>query len=180
MRIVVKDFSRSRVSGALGLGAATLSIERSIPVGHGRREDDFGSFASVSKDAASTWTTTTTSRPSRPTINRPPEAWRVGAGADASTEVPELSLEDEEAIDRMIELSRPSDRIGAESAEAWASRLLRGAGADVKTRDVVERSGVDSDLARALLEASLAQARERTERRARIASVSMRLQRTLS
>jgi hypothetical protein len=87
---------------------------------------------------------------------------------------------DEEAIDRMIELSRPSARTGAESAEARASELLRGAGAHVNTRDVLERSGVDADLARTLLDLALAQARERSERRARIAAVSMRLQRTLS
>ena len=85
--------------------------------------------------------------------NRPPEALRVGLGADVATGSSRRALRRRRALFRAGATdTRSSASLGAASAETRASRLLQGAGASVTVREVRERSGMGSAVARVLLE----------------------------
>ena len=98
-------------------------------------------------------------RPGSPTTNRPPETLRAGSGADAATDTSERVASENSRLRPDVSLERTSAQLGAECVEARAARLLQGAGADVTARDVRERSGAGSPLARMLLEKALTSVR---------------------
>ena len=148
--------------------AAATPVESAV---HVRGKDaevrgSLGSLASLSKRVSN--------RPTAmraPTCltkeNRPPEAWQaVTSEVDAGAE--RRATEARGAAVRaftVASLGRASAGLGAKQAEARTSRLLSSAGLHVDVRDVMARSGLGPEVARALLDLALTPVREESERR---------------
>jgi len=133
-----------------------------------RFRESLGSLASLSKRASScpTATRATTGLTKE---NRPPEAWQACTSeTDAGAERRRLRAVAAAVRDFEVEpLGHASAGLGANKAEARASRLLSSAGLHVDVREVMARSGLGPEVARALLDLALTPVRERSERRLR-------------
>jgi hypothetical protein len=145
---------RPSIEAASGAATPHTVANRSRLDGDSERGGS-GRFASPSQPASVQ--PSETKRSGSPTTNRPPETQRAGPGADAATESPPANTVRENNRHRLgVRPERTSAHLGAESVEARTARLLQGAGADVSARNVRERNGLGSPLARTMLEKALA------------------------